>query len=95
MDQALVTAQAVMLAGIFASIVQERFFDRFGGTTARVVSVIVALVIGILAVIQSGGFVLVSDGTVLSTAISLLANASVVLVASQAAFHVLVKPATK
>lgn len=94
MDSALAVAAAVAIAGTVASLLQERFFGRLDGNTARVASIITAVLIGAAAVAKTGGFVLVATPApdLFDVAASILANATLVLIASQAAFRVLVKP---
>lgn len=97
MDQAAAIAQAIIIAGtlgVFISIAQERFLGkRLDGPMALVVNAGISLGIGVVAVVQSGGFVLTAHaGDPIGTAISILANAGIVLAASQAAFRILTNP---
>lgn len=101
MDQALVTAQAIAGAiviagtvGIWLSILQERIFGkRLEGEPARLLSIAAALVVGVIATAQAGGFVIVGDPhNPIGIAASILASAGIALVASQAAFRIFVKP---
>jgi hypothetical protein len=99
MDNTAAVAQAIVLAGTvgaFLSMAQERFLGgRLSGTSAMAFNVAASLAIGIVAVLQSGGFVLtVTEGDTFATALSVLANAGLVLAASQVAFRIIVRPVT-
>lgn len=100
MDQtALAIAQAVALAGtvgMWLSVLQEYVFrDRLTGRPAVYVSMAAALIVGIVATAQTGGFVAVGDTSdPFGAAARVVANAGVALAASQAAFRVFVRPIT-
>jgi hypothetical protein len=93
MEQTLAIAEAVMIAGFVASIAQEAFLSHLEGTPARVASIAVSLVIGIVATARTGGFAVAAgaDNPFL-IGLSILASAGIALAASQAAFKVLVRP---
>lgn len=85
--------EAVAIAGVVASLLQERFFSRFEGNAARAVSVLAALVIGAVAVARVGVPGIGAPQTdSFGFALEVLKVAGAVLLASQAAFRVLVKP---
>jgi hypothetical protein len=93
MDQTLAIAEAIMIAGFIASIAQEAFLSHLEGQQARIASIAVSLVIGIVATFRTGGFVL-ATGTndPFAIGLSVLGSAGIALMASQAAFKVLVRP---
>jgi hypothetical protein len=93
MDHALAIAQAVTIAGFVASIAQEAVLSHLEGTPARIASIAVALVIGIVATAQTGGFAVAAGANdPFTIGLSVLASAALALAASQAAFKVLVRP---
>lgn len=101
MDQTIATAAAVAEAtliagsvGLWLSTIQELVFkDRLDGKPAFYLNVALSLAIGTAATVRTGGFVIVGEpGDPIGLAASILANASVALAASQAAFRFLVRP---
>lgn len=100
MDQLAAVTEAIAIAttvGLWLSTLQELVFKgRLDGRPAFLFSVAAALAVGIVATARTGGFVIVGDPQdPLGVAASIVANAGVVLVASQAAFRVFVRPITK
>lgn len=95
MEETIAVAEAVALAGLVASVLQERFFSKLQGRSAFAASVAVSLAVGIVATARTGGFVTVANAAdPFGFAIAVLASAGVALAASQAAFRVFVRPIT-
>lgn len=96
MDQALAIAEAIAIATMIAAVAQERFLSKWQGTKAYVASVLLALVVGTVAVARVGGFDAVATAPdIFSAAILVLGIAVTILAASKAAFEILVKPVAK
>lgn len=95
MDLIAYQAAAVAIAGIVASLLQERFAWQVTDGRAVALAVGIALAIGVAAVAHVGINGIGAPQTdVFGFAVEVLKVATAVLVASQAAFRVIVKPVT-
>lgn len=93
MDSTLAVAQAVIIAGFLATILQERFVkERVTGTAAFILNVALSVAAGAIAVAQTGGVAPIGTNDLWGVVLAILATASLVVVASQAAFRIITKP---
>ena len=95
MEGVIVTTIALLVAaGPIISLVQERQFPTVSGTKALVLNMAIAVGFGIYGTFKSGFLgMLPAPQDAFGFALNVLATASVIVAASQAAFHWLLKPA--